>query len=84
MLSSSTSQTASQRVAVEQEMVLEIHYPLMQGARIKGKVKLAPHEVKGVERHRIIQDLFIKMADKLSSHGKSDDQAGNANKTNTR
>ena len=48
-------------------MALEIHYPLMQGARIKGLIRLSPFEVKGMERHKIIQEIFMKMAEKLSA-----------------
>ena len=47
-------------------MLLEIHYPLMQGARIKGSIRLDSHEIKGMERHKLIQALFLKMAEKLS------------------
>ena len=50
----------------EKEMILEIYYPLMQGARIRGSIKMGPHEVKGLQRHRIIQEIFMKMAGKLS------------------
>lgn len=50
-------------------MMLEIHYPLMQGARIKGVIPLGPHEVKGLARHKVIQKLFLKMANRLALPG---------------
>ena len=50
-----SSQNSSAAAFVnEKEMLLEIYYPLMQGARIRGGIRLGPHEVKGLERHRII------------------------------
>ena len=38
----------------------------MQGARIKGSLRLTPFEVKGLERHKMIQEVFLRMAGKLS------------------
>ena len=59
--------------------MLEIYYPLMQGARIKGVIKLGTHEITGLRRHKIIQELFLKMADKLSAAAQSDSKPTDAN-----
>ena len=66
MHTQSTHQSYSQQSADDRETVLEIHYPLMQGARIKGQLRLTPFEVKGLERHKVIQEIFMRMAGKLS------------------
>ena len=34
----------------------------MPGARIKGVIELNEYEVRGVERHKIIQKIFLEMA----------------------
>lgn len=45
----------------EEEVVLKVHYPLMVGARITGKFELTQFEIRGRERHEIIQSLLFKL-----------------------
>ena len=46
----------------------------MEGARIKGRIGLDSMEVKGVERHRIIQQVFLTMAKRLSTRGNDEER----------
>ncbi|CDW80250.1 UNKNOWN [Stylonychia lemnae] len=44
-------------------LILQIHYPLMIGARITGTFDMTDYEIKGRERHEIIKDLLLNLAD---------------------
>ena len=53
---------------------MEIFYPLGIGARIKGKIHLSQYEITGLLRHKIIQDIFLQLAQQLSGTNKQADR----------
>ena len=58
----------------------------MPGARIKGVIELNEYEVRGVERHKIIQKIFLEMAkivqENRNSHEKNPLKAREESKVN--
>eukprot|EP00347_Sterkiella_histriomuscorum_P020346 403338161 len=46
----------------QEQLILQLHYPLMIGAKITGTFELTQHEVKGRERHEIIRDVLFDIA----------------------
>ena len=53
-------QNAVESIRLTESGDMELYYPLMQGARIKGTLVLGPeHEIKGMARHERIREMLI-------------------------
>ena len=58
-------QNAVQSIKLTESGDMELYYPLMQGARIKGTLVLgSEHEIKGMARHERIQEMLIEFVKK--------------------
>ena len=50
-----------------EDALLQLHYPLMAGARITGKFDLGEHEVRGRKRHELLQQMLFRVVGALQS-----------------
>ena len=57
-----TSQTTKAKVI---QILLKVHYPLIVGARITGTFDLSEYEIRGRERHEVLQTLLFKVTELL-------------------
>lgn len=57
--------TAAQNPGDSTKCELRVHYPLMVGAKITGTFDVSKFEIKGRERHELIQKLMFKTIDLL-------------------
>ena len=47
------------------QILLKVHYPLIVGAKITGTFDLSEYEIRGRERHEVLQTLLFKVTELL-------------------